>query len=291
MASRISGKTEVIGLFGFPISHSRSPVMQNSVFEAMSLDYVYVAFPVGLEKAAEAVRAIRVLNLRGANVTMPLKRAITHHLDRLSPAAELAGAVNVIVNDQGELSGHLTDGEGFMLSLADAGVDHKGGHMVILGAGGAGTAVAIQAAMDGVGGIALFNRRDDLFNEAARTVEKLNDRFDCSIHLFDLGDTNALATAIGSADILVNATPLGMEDNPDDMALPDVGLLRPDLVVCDLIYVPRETRLLKEAANKGCRTVSGLGMQLFQAAPAFRMWTGRDMPVELARQVLFEGAV
>lgn len=290
MASRITGKTKVIGLFGFPVSHSRSPIMQNSVFEIMELDYVYVAFPVSQEKAGDAVQALRVLNLRGANVTMPLKRAITGHLDWLSPAAELAGAANVIVNEGGVLAGHLTDGEGFLLSLAEAGVDHKGRHMVILGAGGAGTAVAIQAAMEGVGSISLFNRRDELFDDAMMTVAKLKDRFECSIRLFNLEESETLATAIGSADILVNATPLGMEDSSDEMPLPDAGLLRENLVVCDLIYAPCETRLLKEAARRGCKTVSGLGMQLYQAVPAFRMWTGREMPVDLARRVLFEGA-
>ena len=290
MASRISGKTQVIGLFGSPVSHSRSPIMQNSVFEAMGLDYVYVAFPVGLDQVADAVQAVRVLSLRGANVTMPLKRAITKHLGRLSAAAELAGAVNVIVNEDGELAGYLTDGEGFMLSLAEAGVDHVGRHMVILGAGGAGMAVAIQAAMEGVASVSLFNRRDDIFHEAAKTVAKMGERLDCSVSLTDLKEMDALEAALRSADILVNATPLGMEETSGDMALPDAGLLRPDLVVCDLIYVPRETRLLREAAQQGCKTVSGLGMQLHQAVPAFRMWTGRDMPVDLARQVLFEGA-
>ena len=261
--------------------------MQNTVYESMGLDFVYVAFDVGLDRVEEAVQALRALGLRGANVTMPLKRAIVPRLDRLSPAAELAGAVNVVVNDAGVLTGHITDGVGFMLSLSEAGVDHLGRHVAIIGAGGAGMAVAIQAALDGVGSVNLLNRRDAFFDAAEKVAETLQRRVQCDITLEDLDDREALELAINSADILVNATPVGMKGTEDEMALPDADMLRPDLVVCDLIYVPRETRLLKEAARQGCKTVSGLGMQLYQAAPAFRMWTGHDMDVDVARQALF----
>lgn len=287
MTSRISGQTRLIALFGSPVSHSRSPVMQNTLFDAMGLDFAYVAFDIGLGRVAEAVAALRTLNLRGANVTTPLKRAVTAHLDRLSPAAELAGAVNVIVNDDGVLTGHTTDGEGFMMSLRDAGVDFAGRRMTLLGAGGAATAVAVQAATDGVGSIAIFNRRDAFFDEAVVLAARLRDRHDCDVRVHDLADLGALKAGIEASDILINATPLGMEASADRMALPDPDFLRPGLVVCDLIYVPRETLLLRHAARLGCRTVSGLGMQLFQAVPAFRLWTGRDMDVELARRTLF----
>lgn len=288
--SRITAKTRVIGLLGSPVSHSRSPVMQNSVYEAMGLDFVYVAFDVGLDRVAEAARAVRTLGLRGANVTMPLKRAILPHLDALSPAARLAEAVNVIVNDGGTLTGHITDGEGFMLSLAEAGVAHEGRHMVIVGAGGAGMAVAVQAALDGIGKVTLLNRRDAFFDEARAHVDRLKGHVDCPVDLADLDDPEARATALRSADILVNATPIGMEGSEDEMALPDLAALRPETVVCDLIYVPKETHLLKEAARRGCKTVSGLGMQLYQAVPAFKLWTGHDMDIGVARRALFGGA-
>lgn len=287
MTSRVTAQTTVIGLLGSPISHSRSPIMQNTVYESMGLDYVYVAFDVGLDRVEAAVQALRVLGLRGANVTMPLKREIARHLDRLSPAAELAGAVNVIVNDAGVLTGHITDGEGFMLSLAEAGIDHIGRHMVVIGAGGAGIAVAIQAALDGIGAVTLLNRRDQFYDTAETITARLQRRFTCEITLDDLDRRDSLASAVGKADIVVNATPIGMEGTEDEMVLPDLDILRPDLVVCDLIYVPRETRLLKEAARRGCKTVPGLGMQLFQAVPAFRMWTGHDMDLTVARRALF----
>lgn len=285
--SRISGKTRLIGLLGSPVSHSRSPVMQNSVFEAMDLDFAYIAFDVAAGRGAEAIAAIRTLGLRGSNVTMPLKREVIPHLDRLTPAADLAGAVNVIVNDDGVLTGHVTDGEGFMLSLDDACVAYEGRRMVILGAGGAAIAVTIQAAFQGVAGITLFNRRDAFYGAAEDMLVRIGDKTPCDIILHDLDDHTALAEAIAQADILINATPIGMEDSADRTALPDLGLLRAELTVCDLIYAPRETHLLKEAAARGCKTVSGIGMQLYQAVPAFRMWTGRDMDIEIARKALF----
>jgi shikimate dehydrogenase len=174
-----------------------------------------------------------------------------------------------------------------MMSLKDAGVDYSARRMILLGAGAAATSVAIQAVMEGVRSITIFNRRDDYFEDGVITAARLRDRFDCDVRILDLADLDALRTEIEAGDILINGTPIGMEDTADRMALPDTSFLHPDLVVCDLIYVPRETLLLKRAAQIGCRTVSGLGMQLFQAVPAFKLWTGKDMDVDVAREALF----
>ncbi len=284
--SRLSGKTQVIGLFGSPISHSRSPIMQNTVFEAMDLDYAYLAFDVGEKHIAEAVSAIRLLNMRGANITMPLKRLVMPYLDELSPAAKLAGAVNVVVNNNGVLSGHITDGEGFILSLQEAGVEYEDRSMVVLGAGGAAIAITVQAALEGVGSVTLFNRRDAFYDDAAAMVQNLRSRVPCNVDLFDLDDHDTLANHIASADILINGTPIGMEETLDQMALPDPNLLHDKLVACDVIYVPSDTLFLKEAAKRGCKTVTGLGMQLHQAAPAFEMWTGKRMNLAVAKRAL-----
>jgi len=284
--SRISGKTRLIGLFGSPVSHSRSPTMQNTCFEAMGADLAYVAFDVKEADAERAVQAIRFLNMRGANITMPIKRLVMPYLDRLTPAAELAEAVNVVVNDDGVLTGHVTDGEGFMLSLAEADVDYVDRHMVILGAGAAAISVAVQAALDGVARITVFNRQDQFFEAAKERVSRLNERLECAFSLHDLDDVAAVRDHVAAADILVNGTPIGMKATIDQTALPDLDLLRPDLVVCDLIYVPEMTRLLTEARSRGCKIVSGMGMQLFQAAPAFEMWTGRKMNQNVARAAL-----
>lgn len=289
-ASRISGNTSLIGLFGSPVSHSRSPTMHNTCFEAMGFDFAYMAFDVAAGDAKNAIKTIRLLGMRGANITMPIKRLVMPYLDALTPAAELAGAVNVILNEEGVLTGHVTDGEGFMLSLAEAGVDYSGAHMVILGAGAAAIAVAVQAALDGVGRISIFNRKDQFFDAAGERIKQLDERLDCAFSLHDLDDAEALRAQLAAADILVNGTPIGMNATIDQTALPDLDVLRPDLVVCDLVYVPEMTRLLTEAAARGCKIVSGMGMQLYQAAPAFEMWTGQKMDLGIAKAALRSSA-
>ena len=281
--SRISGTTRLIALLGTPVAHSRSPALQNGAFEALGLDYVYLAFDVALPQLADAVHALRALDARGANVTMPLKQAVCEHLDRLAPAAELAGAVNTIDNDDGVLTGHITDGEGYMMSLAESGVPFAGRSMVIAGAGGASIAVAIQAAMQGVATISLFNQRDAFFARAESKAALLRERFGCDARVFDLADAAALRERMASADIFVNGTPIGMEASRGQSVVPDASFFHPGLTVTDLIYAPAETHLLRMARAAGCRTVGGLGMQRWQGARSFELWTGRRMPMDLTR--------
>jgi shikimate dehydrogenase len=287
MLKRISGKTNTIALLGSPVSHSKSPSIQNGCFEALGLDYVYIAFDVKLNDLAAAIQGVRALHIWGCNVTMPLKKAICKHLDRLTPAAEMAGAVNVIVNDDGVLTGHITDGEGFMLSLQDSGVAYINQKITLLGAGGASTAVAIQAALEGVLAISIFNQQDEFFLSAQQTAAMLKERFKCQVQIFDLNNSEAMRQEIASSDILINATSVGMEGTLEQCLVPDASYFHSQLVVCDLIYVPAETTLLKIAKAAGCKTISGLGMQLFQGVSAFEMWTGHKMPMDVARQILF----
>ena len=290
MKSNITGKTKLISLLGSPVSHSRSPGMQNGVFDALGLDYVYVAFDVGHDGIEDALKGLRAMNFRGSNVTMPLKTVVCRYLDKLTPAAEMAGAVNVIVNDSGVLTGHISDGEGYMMSLDDAGVDYVGKKMTLIGAGGAATAVAIQAAMDGVKAISIFNNRDGFFANGEKTVAGLREKFGCEAQIFDLTDLGKLQEEIASSDILTNGTPIGMEATADRSVIPDASFFHSGLVVTDLIYVPVETKLLKIAKAAGNKTVSGLGMQLFQGVSAFKMWTGHDMPIDVAREILFSNS-
>ena len=261
--------------------------MQNAAFSAMGEDFVYLAFDVGLEGGAAAVGALRTLNARGANVTMPLKQAASRFVDRLSPVAELAGAVNTIVNDDGVLTGHNTDGEGYLRGLTEAGVPYVGRRLTIVGAGGAATAIAVQAAADGVGRLSIFNARDDFFARGERVAAALRDRYGCDVRVHDLADLDLLRQTLRTSDILVNGTPVGMAPALDESVIPDVTYFHPALVVTDVIYVPAETELLKRAKAAGCQTVSGVGMNLYQAASAFRLWTGKDMPLDLARSVAF----
>ena len=287
MTTTITGKTRLISLLGSPVSHSKSPRMQNGVFQALGLDFVYLAFDVSPAGVEDAIKGMRAMNFRGGNVTMPLKRVVCQFLDRLTPAAQMAGAVNVIVNDDGILTGHISDGEGYMMSLADAGVPYVGKKMTLIGAGGASTAVAIQAAIDGVRAISIFNHRDDFFAQGEKTVANLRDKLGCDARLFDLSDLNKLRQEITESDILTNGTPVGMEASADQSVIPDASFFHPALVVTDLIYVPEQTKLLQMAKAAGNVTVSGLGMQLFQGVSAFKMWTGHDMPIDTARAILF----
>jgi shikimate dehydrogenase len=290
MPRPITGKTRLVALLGSPVSHSKSPALQNAAFEALGLDFAYLAFDVGTADVGRGVDALRVLGARGANVTMPLKQAICAHLDALTPVARMAGAVNTVVNEGGVLTGHITDGAGYLRSLDDAGVPYAGRKMTLAGAGGAATAVAIEAAKSGVRAISLFNVRDAFFPAAAQLAALLRDEFGCDAQAFDLADAAALRREMRDSHLFANGTPLGMEATRSRSPITDVSLFHPGLVVTDMVYVPARTRLLELAAAAGCRTVGGLGMQLHQGALSFALWTGREMPLELARSVVMEPA-
>ena len=286
MEKRITGHTELIGLMAYPIRHSSSPAMHNAAFAKLGLDYAYLAFEVDNDSLEGAVQGIRSLKLVGSNVSMPNKTVVHKYLDKLSPAAEMCGAVNTIVNEDGVLTGHITDGTGYMMSLKDNGVDVIGKKMTIVGAGGAATAIEIQAALDGVAEISIFNRKDEFWANAEETVRKINEKTNCKAQLFDLADLDKLKEEIANSYIFTNATGMGMKPLEGQTYIPDKSFLRPDLIVSDVVYYPRETELLRMAKEVGCKTMNGLGMMLFQGAAAFKMWTGEDMPIEYMKEKL-----
>lgn len=286
MEKRITGHTELIGLMAYPIRHSSSPAMHNAAFAKLGLDYAYLAFEVDNDSLEGAVQGIRSLKLVGSNVSMPNKTVVHKYLDKLSPAAEMCGAVNTIVNKDGVLTGHITDGTGYMMSLKDNGVDVIGKKMTIVGAGGAATAIEIQAALDGVTEISIFNRKDEFWANAEETVRKINEKTNCKAQLFDLADLDKLKEEIASSYLFTNATGMGMKPLEGQTYIPDKAFLRPDLIVSDVVYYPRETELLRMAKEVGCKTMNGLGMMLFQGAAAFKMWTGEDMPIEYMKEKL-----
>ena len=286
MEKRITGHTELIGLMAYPIRHSSSPAMHNAAFAKLGLDYAYLAFEVDNDSLEGAVQGIRSLKLVGSNVSMPNKTVVHKYLDKLSPAAEMCGAVNTIVNEDGVLTGHITDGTGYMMSLKDNGVDFIGKKMTIVGAGGAATAIEIQAALDGVAEISIFNRKDEFWANAEETVRKINEKTNCKAQLFDLADLDKLKEEIASSYLFTNATGMGMKPLEGQTYIPDKSFLRPDLIVSDVVYYPRETELLRMAKEVGCKTMNGLGMMLFQGAAAFKMWTGEDMPIEYMKEKL-----
>lgn len=286
MPERITGHTELIGLIAYPIRHSSSPKMHNEAFAKLGLDYAYLAFEVDNSTLEDTVKGFRAMKVRGCNVSMPNKTVVHKYLDQLSPAAEMCGAVNTIVNDNGVLTGHITDGVGYMSALKDAGIDVIGKKMTIVGAGGAATAIQVQAALDGVSEISIFNVKDGFWDRAVETVSMLNEKTNCKVALYDLADLETLKKEIATSFILTNATGMGMKPFEGQTYIPDASYLRTDLIVSDIVYSPKETALLKLAKEVGCKTMNGLGMMLFQGAAAFEMWTGQPMPIEYMKEIL-----
>ncbi|WP_235069938.1 shikimate dehydrogenase [Turicibacter sp. TJ11] len=286
MEPRITGHTELIGLIATPIRHSSSPKMHNAAFAKLGLDYAYLAFEVGNEQLEDTIKGFRAMNVRGCNVSMPNKTVVHKYLDKLSPAAELCGAVNTIVNDNGVLTGHITDGVGFMTSVADAGFDPIGKKVTIVGCGGAGTAIQIQAALDGVAELAIFNIQDACFERAKQTVKDINEKTNCKATLYDLADTEELRKQMADSYMFINATGVGMKPLEGQTYIKDASMLRPELIVCDVVYSPAKTALLELAESVGCPTLNGLGMMLFQGAAAFKLWTGQEMPIDHIKEVL-----
>lgn len=287
VTERVTGHTELIGLIAKPIRHSMSPTMHNEAFKKLGLDYVYVVFEVDNDNLKDAVTGLRAMGVRGWNVSMPNKVAIVPYLDKLSPASQIIGAVNTVVNDNGVLTGTITDGTGALKSLEEAGVEYKGKTLTIFGAGGAATAIQVQAALDGVKEIRIFNIKDQHYANAEETVKKLQERTDCKVTLGDLADTVAVKEALDTSDILIDATSCGMKPLEDVTPIPDKSFLRPDLFVMDVCYAPRQTKLLKWCEEVGCKNINGLGMMLWQGAAAFKLWTGHDMPTDHIKKIIF----
>ena len=265
----IRGSTRLAAVIGAPVRHSLSPAIHNAAFAATGLDWVYVALPVELGCVPDALAGMRALGIGGLNVTMPHKEAVHDAMDVLDAAAAALRTVNTVVPlSDGRLAGHTTDGAGFLDALRlDAGVDVAGRHVVVLGAGGAARAVVDALARAGVAQIIVVNRSPDAAASAAALAGSI-------------GRTGVVAD-IPAADLVVNATPIGMgtEDVPVDPAL-----LRAGQIVVDLVYHPLETALLRAAREAGARPVDGLGMLVHQAAHAFRLWTGVEAPVSVMRE-------
>ncbi|GAF40646.1 shikimate 5-dehydrogenase [Agrilactobacillus composti DSM 18527 = JCM 14202] len=288
MTERIDGHTILIGLMAYPIRHSMSPTMHNNAFAKLGLNYAYLAFEITNATLPQAVDAIRTLDMRGSNISMPNKQKVMDLLDKIDPAAEMTGAVNTIVNDHGVLTGYCTDGTGFMKSLEDENLDIRGEKMTLAGAGGAGTAIAIQAALDGVKEISIVNKKDAEWENAKRNVEVINSKTKCKATLFDIDDQATFKKEIADSAIYCDATGVGMKPLEDLTLVSDPGWFRKDMIVFDTVYAPRTTKLMTVAQEAGVQHVfNGLGMMLEQGAEAFKLWTGENMPVDYIRDLLF----
>lgn len=287
-ANHIDGRTRLITLLGSPVQHSASPAIHTLSFRKLGLNAVYLAFDVQPEGLSAAIGALRIMEgWDGSNVTMPCKQAVISLLDELSPAARLMGAVNVIRKEaSGRLTGHNTDGAGFMQNLLKHGANPKGAHMTLLGPGGAGSAILVQAALDGVAHIDVFAREGGAsYLHARGLIARVKASASCEIELHDITDKDALLSAVAHSDILANATNVGMGETCTETPVP-ADMVRPGMIVADAVYLPRETQLIRDAAARGCTVVPGLGMLLQQAAEGERIWYGVDMPTdEIAAQL------
>ena len=291
MDTRISGKTRLLGVFGTPITHSGSPVMYNFSFDYYGIDGVYLAFDCRESEMKDSLAAMRRLNMRGANVTMPCKQEAARNMDRLSHAAKFIGAVNTIVNDGGILTGHNTDGMGVVLDLKDHGKSVQDQKIVLLGAGGAATAIMVQCALDGAKSVTVFNRGASALEKAEKIGKKMKkEGVSCMLDYCLLSEEELLTETIRQGDILINATSVGMAPMSEGQSLiTDMKAFHEELVVYDVIYNPEVTKLMKDAAENGCRKeniIGGKGMLLWQGACAFRLYTGLEMPVRELKEFL-----
>lgn len=288
MESRVTGHTGLMALIGSPVGHSGSPAMYNYSFERLGLDYVYVALDVKENEVGDAIAAMRLFRMKGGNVTMPDKTEAAKYMDELSPAAQIIGAVNTIVNEDGRFIGHITDGEGFVNNLKDHGIDVKGKKITVAGGGGAATAIQVQCALDGAREISIFNKKDAFFARTLETAEKIRKAVDgVVVNVYDLDDAAKMTEEIRSSDIFANATIVGMKPMDDQSVVKDLSAFHDGLVVADAVYNPEETLLLRQAKEAGCVCVPGKGMLLWQGVAAFKLFTGEDMPVEEVKEKFF----
>lgn len=268
---------KIVGIIGFPLGHSVSPAMHNAAFKELGLDYEYIPFEVEPADLKEALTGLRALHSAGFNVTIPHKETILPLLDDITKLARTIGAVNTVVNQDGELIGYNTDGPGFIESLKeDAGFEPKGKKVVVLGAGGASRAVTAMLAEMGAASLII----SDIIEDKAKDLSEYTGSLSQTRCGWSKIDSLLLKSEIEHADLLVNTTPLGMHPEINKSPLPDKVKLPKDLLVYDLVYNPAETKLLKTAKAAGCKTVSGLGMLVRQGALAFTVFTGEEAPLE-----------
>ena len=278
----MDAKTRLCAVIGNPIEHSLSPAIHNAAFDYLGLNYVYVAFRV--RDVSSAVAGVRGLGIRGLSVTIPHKVEVIKHLDEVDEVAERIGSVNTIVNDGKKLKGYTTDGTAALRSLEEKGVDINGKRILILGSGGVARAIAFTLIMKKrpasiiIGGV-IQKEIDKLVHDITSLYGKHTAGF--------VVNEKSLEEKLQNVDILIQCTPIGMHPETDNTPVPK-RLLRDSLAVFDVIYNPLKTRLLREAKEKGCVTVSGIDMFVYQAALQFELWTGKQAPIDIMKKVLLE---
>ncbi len=282
MNHAISGTTKTFCLIGHPVEHSMSPTMWNPALQELGLDYVYMAFDVEPNNLENAIKGMRALGIKGMNVTIPHKEAVIKYLDEVEEVAKKMGAINTIKNDNGKLKGRNTDAGGALKSLIDAGCEISGKNVLFLGSGGVARSVAYVLS-DKVAKIILT---DIVEKNAISVAKEIKKNMGTNIE-GKLASNEILKKHIDEIDILVNATPIGMYPKTNESPIP-IDLLHSDLFVFDVIYNPVETKLLKEASEIGCKTLSGLDMLVNQGVLAFEWWTGKMPNATLMKSKIIE---
>lgn len=283
---KISGATKLVGLLGSPVTQSMSPAMHTASFAKMGIDAVYLGFDVQPEQLESVVKGFAEAGVTGYNVTMPCKTKVLPYLDELTPVAELMGAVNTVVIKDGKSIGDNTDGAGFVRNMKLHGFEPEGKVITVAGAGGAGSAVFTQLALDGVVAINIFNRHDDFWDVTQKKIMELSSKTGVPMVLGDLDDKELLARAIKNSDLFVNATRVGMAPIEDECVI-DEDMLHEGLFVADTVYEPRETKLIRMAKEHNLQTAPGLGMLLQQAALGEKIWFDVDMPTDYIEEEFF----
>ena len=274
-----------LGIIGYPIGHSISPLIQQAALDHADIDASYRAWEVKPEEVAEFIAGLREPGVLGVNVTLPHKEAVIPHLDEVDQWASTAGAVNTIVNREGRLTGHNTDGLGFLRALQQvSGFNPQGRRALVLGAGGAARGVVLALVREGVSHLTVANRT---LSRAERLVQIAQDGGVSSLAIPLAG--RAMGGEAASADLIVNCTTLGMVHGPNEQGTPlERQQIPPTALVNDLVYNPLETPLLRAAAQAGAQVLGGIHMLVHQGAASFEMWTGRPAPVEVMLRAAVE---
>ena len=273
-------RAELTGVFGDPVDDNPTGVVEEAAFAAKNLNYRYLTIKVLPEDLGKAMDSVKIFGMKGINLTMPHKIKVLPYLDELSPAAEIIGAVNTVIQKEGKLFGENTDGKGFVTALKNSGETLDKKNVTILGAGGAARAIAVECALNGVAHINIINRSIEKGEELASLIQM---KTDSSAKYLNWKNNMAIPS---DTDILINATSIGFSPNVTDKPDIDYTTITPEMCVCDVIFNPAETIFLKSAAENGAKTITGLGMLVQQAALNFTLWTGVEAPVDVMEDAL-----
>ena len=273
-------RAELTGVFGDPVDDNPTGVVEEAAFAAKNLNYRYLTIKVLPEDLGKAMDSVKIFDMKGINLTMPHKIKVLPYLDELSPAAEIIGAVNTVIQKEGKLFGENTDGKGFVTALKNSGETLDKKNVTILGAGGAARAIAVECALNGAAYINIINRSIEKGEELASLIQM---KTDSSAKYLNWKSNMAIPS---DTDILINATSIGFSPNVTDKPDIDYTSITPEMCVCDVIFNPAETIFLKTAAENGAKTITGLGMLVQQAALNFTLWTGVEAPVDVMEDAL-----